>query len=221
MPFVTLAGAMTRYVCPVPSSLQQLTIFPQDEGSPIRRPIVHKARPDADAHFEFVDDGTPAAQRKPISTKGSRGNKGQGLYEDHVLNTTNPDDDNAAKGDVKRALNDVTTAVKNESRSKDFGVHWDMTDDSPAQTNNGNIKKPGNETRKALTTHWGEYQDSPENRGINIAGNGMGGRKGTESAWTMYDESPEKKENTQQQRGINIKGDGMGGRKNADSFWDF
>ncbi len=72
-----------------------------------------------------------------------------------------------------------------------------------------------------MNTNWDLYQDSPENRGINIAGNGMGGRKGTEPAWSLFEESPVKKENAPKQGGIRTTGDGMGGKKNADSFWDF
>ena len=119
--------------------------------------------------------------------------------------------------------NDVTTAVKNKNRSKDFGAHWDMTDDSPGLNKNvGSKKLPTHETRKAMNTHWGEYQDSPENKGINIAGNGMGGRKGTEAAWSLFDESPAKKENTNADpRGMKSKTDASGGRQNGDSFWDF
>jgi hypothetical protein len=72
-----------------------------------------------------------------------------------------------------------------------------------------------------MKTHWGTHADSPENRGINIAGNGMGGRKGTEAAWSLFEESPVKKENNNG-TAIKTEGDGMGGRKNADkSFWDF
>lgn len=195
----------------------------QQEVSPVRRPIVHKARPDADPHFEFVDDGTPEAKRKPASTKGARGNKGQGLYEDHVTNTTNDEDDGHATGDVKRALNDVTTAVKNENRSKDFGSHWEMDDNSPAPDKNDakQKQKQDSNTRKAMTTNWDHYANSPEGRGINIAGNGMGGRKGPEAAFSLFDEEPEKKENAPTQSKIKTTGDGMGGRKNAESFWDF
>lgn len=187
----------------------------------MRRPIVHKARPDADPHFEFVDDGTPEAQRKQV-TKGRIGNKGQGLYEDHVTNTTDDALDGAAQGDSKRALNDVTRTVKNKNRSKDFGAHWEMNDNSPREGKNGS-KQPDHEERSHMKTHWGTHQDSPEARGINIAGNGMGGRKGTE--FSLFDESPAKKENTKAgartTTGMNTQGDGMGGRKNAESFWDF
>ncbi|KAF1944160.1 hypothetical protein EJ02DRAFT_399258 [Clathrospora elynae] len=196
----------------------------ETEVSPVRRPIVHKARPDADPHFDFVDDGTPEAQRRQAPTKGGRGNKGQGLYEDHVTHTTNSAHDGAAKGDVKRALNDVTIAVENKNRSKDFGSQWEMADNSPGVGKNGSSKVPTHETRSSMNTHWGAHQDSPgDGRGINIAGNGMGGRKGTEAAWSLFEESPAKKENTNKgaRSGIKTEGDGMGGRKNGESFWDF
>ena len=213
-----------RQTCCRLCALADMTLL-QQEVSPIRRPIVHKARPDADPHFEFVDDGTPEAKRVPAATKGARGNKGQGLYEDHVTNTTNDADDGSVTGDVKRALNDLTTAIKNENRSKDFAPHWQMSDDSPAAaTKNGTAnQKPIPEARKAMTTNWDLYQNSPENRGINIAGNGMGGRKGGEAAFSLFNESPPKKENAPAlgQGGIRTTGDGMGGRKNAENFWDF
>jgi hypothetical protein len=162
---------------------------PQDT-SPVRRPIVHKARPDQDAHFDFDDNGTPEAQRGAAPTKGGRSNKGQGLYEDHVTDKNDNDD-----GAATRALNDIT--------------------------------KNKNQARSSMKTHWGVDADSPDSRGINIAGNGMGGRKGTE--WSLFEESPPvKKENnggfSSNARGTAIKteGDGMGGRKGADkSFWDF
>ena len=104
----------------------------QDEGSPVRRPVIHKARPDADAHFEFVDDGTPEGQRKQKASKGRLQNKGMGLYNDHVLGSTSDDEDGAAKGDVKRHADDVSTHVKGENRQKDFAAHWEIKDDSPA-----------------------------------------------------------------------------------------
>jgi hypothetical protein len=123
---------------------------------------------------------------------------------------------------MQRALKDVSNAAKSKNYSKDFGSQFEMTDNSPGVKNSSN-KAPTHETRSSMNTHWGTDQDSPDGRGINIAGNGMGGRKGTEAAWSLYDESPAKKENsTRGGTGIKTEGDGMGGRKQADkSFWDF
>lgn len=173
-------------------------------------------------HFDFVDDGTPEAQRKQASTKGNIGNNGQGLYEDHVTNTTDDRKDRAFRGDGHRALDNVTIAVENKNRSKDFGAHFDMEDQSPGANKLANSKLPSHETRSSMNTHWGAHQDSPESRGINIAGNGMGSRKGTE--WSLFEESPDKKENAKtavKNTAIKTEGDGMGGRKNGESFWDF
>lgn len=146
------------------------------------------------------------------------------MYEDHVTHTTETSNDGAVKGDVKRALNDVTTEVKNKNRSKDFGAHFDMTDNSPGANKIANDNLPTHETRSSMNTHWGTHQDSPEGRGINIAGNGMGSRKGADAAWSLFDESPAKKENSKtavRNTAIKTEGDGMGGRKDAESFWDF
>ena len=62
---------------------------------------------------------------------------------------------------------------------------------------------------------------------VDIAGNGMGGRKTNEPAFSLFaEDSPAKKENNgisklSSARGIRTEGDGMGGKKGADSFWDF
>lgn len=171
-----------------------------------------------------MDDGTPDADRKPhVSNKGRTANKGMGLYQDHVTGTTAGDKDDAPyDDDVKQPLSDVTMAIKNENRNKDFGAHFAMTDDSPA-----GAKKPTavEDNHKATKTNWSLYNSSPDTRGgINIAGNGMGGRKGTGAAFSLFEESPARKENTNSKpatRGIKTEGDGMGGKKGADSFWDF
>jgi hypothetical protein len=163
----------------------------QDEGSPVRRPVVHKPRLDAtDSHFEFKDDGTPAGDRKQATTsKGRMHNKGLGLYQDHVLHST-PEDggDDDYEGDMKRPLGDVKAA----NFKKDFGSSWEMNDKSPNPERkdlNGN-EYPKNsddhkKVNKGMDANWGMYEQSPEQakkenadaRGIKTVGNGMGGRK--------------------------------------------
>lgn len=195
----------------------------QDQGSPVRREVVHKPRRDADTHFEFRDDGTLEGQSKPSTNKGRLQNKGMGLYKDHVLGQGD-DEFDTPQGDNKRPLNDVTTQVKNENRQKDFGAHWEMKDESPGPNkmalNNG--KKLTENQQKLLKTmdaDWSNYEPSPEHQKIKIAGNGMGGRKGTESSWNMFEDEPtqDKKEN----RGVAQRGNGMGGRKGSEFNWDF
>lgn len=185
----------------------------------MRRPVVHKARPDADPHFEFVDDGLPEGQTKQAASKGRLQNKGMGLYRDHV---TADDEDDASRGDAKHAIDHISTHIRNDNRSKDFGAHWEMNDDSPGinQPSNGNkLTQNQKKVLKTMDANWGPADDSPQNRGIKTAGNGMGARKGTESSWSLYDESPAqaKKENA----GYKTLGNGMGGRKDTQSFWEF
>jgi hypothetical protein len=158
------------------------------------------------------------------SSKGRASNKGMGLYQDHVTGTTAGDKDDAPYDDDQKPLSDVTHNIENKNRSKDFGAHWEMNDNSPAAAKNGAAKKPVAD-HKATKTNWSLYQNSPETRaGINVAGNGMGARKGTES-FSLFDESPGKNENSSNKqgtsRGITTQGDGMGGKKGKESFWDF
>ncbi|KAF2187006.1 hypothetical protein K469DRAFT_705554 [Zopfia rhizophila CBS 207.26] len=176
----------------------------EDEKSPVRRPVVHKARPDADTHFEFVDDGTPTGD-KHVTSKGRLHNKGLGLYKDHILHSTSDDEgEGAHKADNNRHLGDVTTTIKNENRKKDFGSQWEMTDQSPnpqkttfSGNENGNAKNVPEGRKKvvkSLDANWGLYEQSPEQskkenvnteRGIRTSGNGMGGRKGTGRSWAI------------------------------------
>ena len=117
-----------------------------------------------------------------------------GLYRDHVTHSTSDDEgENAHPGDVKRPLGDVTTVVHNENRSKDFGSHWDMEDESPAAQKNGTRHITANQKKvlNTLDSHWA-FSESPEasrkeNRGIKTAGNGMGARKGTGASWSLGD----------------------------------
>lgn len=60
-----------------------------------------------------------------------------------------------------------------------------------------NISEDRKKVLKGLDAHWGLYEQSPEqakkeninsDRGINVGGNGMGGRKGTTSSWTFGDD---------------------------------
>jgi hypothetical protein len=154
------------------------------------------------------------------STKGQVGNKGMKLYQDHVMGTTAGDaDDGAYDDDVKRPLSDVTKAIKSEHHNKDFAAHWEINDNSPAASKNGPPKNPVDD-HAATKSNWSLYQNSPETRaGINIAGNGMGGRKTNEAAFSLFEDSPVRKENNdmsnkQSTSGAkHFEGDGMGGKK--------
>ena len=190
----------------------------QVETSPVRVERVYKARPGTGHQFEFEDDGTPAARKPQPPTKGGVSNKGQGLYKDHVIG--NDDDEGTAHGDG-RALDDATKAVKSKNRSQDFGAHWEMNDNTPVSKSNEN-QKPSHQATKS---NFGFYDESPQQSyKINIAGNGMGNRAGTQ--FSLFDDEPEEPKADDRSignhKGIKATGDGMGGRKGAEkSFWDF
>ncbi|KAJ4363725.1 hypothetical protein N0V95_001041 [Ascochyta clinopodiicola] len=192
------------------------------EPSPVRVERVHKARPGTGHQFEFEDDGTPAARKAQAPTKGGVSNKGQGLYQDHV--TGNDDDEGITRGDG-RALNDVTKDIKNNNRPKISGSQWD-TDENAGFSRSNENEKPGKAGHQASKSNFGFYDKSPQAGGykINIAGNGMGNRAGTQ--FSLFDDEPEEPKADDRSignhKGIKSTGDGMGGRKGADkSFWDF
>ena len=199
----------------------------QVEESPVRVERIHKARPGTGHQFEFEDDGTPAARKAQAPTKGGVSNKGQGLYRDHV--TGNDSDEGLAHGD-NRPLSDITKPVHNKNRSKDFAPHWEMNDNTPVASKSSSSnenRRPGN-PHQATKSNFGFYDESPQPTGgykINIAGNGMGNRAGTQ--FSLFDDEapePEKEDDRSigHHKGIKATGDGMGGRKGAEKgFWDF
>lgn len=196
----------------------------QAEPTPVKRPVVHKPRPDAAAHFEFRDDGGSTEQPKNVSQKGRLHNKGLGLYKDHILHSTSDDEDeeNAHAGDVKRPLGDVTTHVKNENRQKDFGAHWEMRDDNSPATQKAlkenlhskTLPQDRKKVLQGLDAQWGPWDQPPasKNTGIKTSGNGMGGRKGTDSSWMFGEEEADSQTKTKPNSGQ---------AEGAKSFWDF
>ncbi|KAF1813704.1 hypothetical protein P152DRAFT_457072 [Eremomyces bilateralis CBS 781.70] len=207
-----------------------------EEKSPVRRPIVHRARPDAETHFEFVDDGTPGAERRIIGgAKGRTANNGQGLYKDQILgDDSDTPVKNAGAGAKKGPLTSITTNPNNVARTKDFGAHWDMTDESPEVTHTGenvgptarkNVSEDRKKVIKGLDATWEMTDQSPEpTRQIyKTGGDGMGGKKGGRS-WGIGDESEGEAENV---RAGERKGRGGRGRaaapgeQSTKDFWEF
>jgi hypothetical protein len=163
------------------------------EKSPIQRPIVHAARPDAEHHFEFVDDGTPAAQKEKQPVIGGRShNAGVGLYRNNVIE----DSEGGEEPETAKQPLTTLTNVNLDNRHKDFDSQFDMIDDSPS------VKRTIGAPAKTA--------DPNQARVI----------KGLDASWGMYDNSPDtKKEN--RQRGIKLGGDGMGGHKGQNRHWGF
>ncbi|KAL5387770.1 hypothetical protein PMIN04_011352 [Paraphaeosphaeria minitans] len=192
----------------------------EEEHSPVHREVVHKPRRDADTHFEFKDDGTSDAnQQRPIQGKGRQGNNKGGLYSDHIMggDEGNDFDTPKAKGDNKGPRD--MTHVKNDERKKDFDAHWEMKDDSPGGRNIPDSKPTQNQQKvlKTMDANWGNYEPSPQQGKIRIAGNGMGGRSATK-AFSLFEEDPDeaKKENA----GIKSMGNGMGGRRGTTALFE-
>jgi hypothetical protein len=172
----------------------------------------------------------------PTNAKGRVGNKGMGLYQDHVMGTTAGDADATPyDDDIKRPMSDVSKAIRSQHHNKDFAAHFDINDNSPAGSKTAQ-REPVVDNHKATKSNWSLYETAPETRaGINIAGNGMGSRKTNEAAFSLFDDaSGSRKENVgntgrqaaprsarpepevEGASGINIAGNGMGSRKTND-----
>ncbi|KAG6003522.1 hypothetical protein E4U21_001922 [Claviceps maximensis] len=154
-----------------------------------------KGRRDAETHFELQDDGErlPHQDRPNTRPRGSMHNDNMGLYKNKLF-----DRDTATTPEPHRALGNITNLG---GRGKDFDPHFAMADESPAP-NTSSRNQPVPEGRmkavKQMDANWSSYDQSPvtqkenQHRGegkflddnkINIAGDGMGGRKGTNRDW--------------------------------------
>jgi hypothetical protein len=191
----------------------------QAEKSPVFRPVVHQARPDASTHFTFEDAGTPAADkvRPPRRHKN-----GLSLYNDNVGYQS---DEETAKQPLSQLTN-----VNQEHRQKDFGPHFEISDQSPSVARNGKVQNHPNENTakvlKGMNSNWQAYDESPDatakkenlperGRGIKTTGDGMGGSKGANRHWGFGDDSDTESSNQPRTKGTTHKPD------ETKSFWDF
>jgi hypothetical protein len=150
-----------------------------------------KARRDAETHFELQDDGDRVAHPDRAGTRprGATHNENLGLYKNNVISQ-----EEATPG-PKRALGNITNI---KDRGKDFDAHWTMTDDSPSQAEAKEAVPHHTKAVKMMESNWSSYDESPvsqkenarmtkarDESTIHIAGDGMGGKKGTDRSW-MY-----------------------------------
>ncbi|TDZ60813.1 hypothetical protein C8034_v005958 [Colletotrichum sidae] len=185
------------------------------QETPLARPVHPKARRDAEAHFDFEDDGPAGEPRAGGRPKGTGHNEGLHLYENNLYS----EDGKPLPPDSDRALGNITNL---KDRSKDFSAHFAMTDDSPNQGGHQGRPTVSDARKKAvnqMNSNWDSYDQSPaaqkENRpdtskakgGIHISGDGMGSKKAKAD------------QEGGDSRGINIAGDGMGGRKGTNRNW--
>ena len=189
----------------------------QNVDSPAKHPAVAKARPDANANFEFQDDGTPAGGRRPQGNPRGMGNvKSSNLYQNNVF------DEDAPPSPEKKNF-PLAPITNLKDRRKDFDPHFTMTDDSP--TSNHVKQAPIPEARAKVVSQmgsqWEVTDDSPgphsrskdntdrinpvggdkenmqngggsnRNVGIKSGGDGMGGKKGAGRSWGFGDDSDE------------------------------
>jgi hypothetical protein len=171
------------------------------ENTPAPHAPVVKARRDAEAHFELIDDGPERSEASNANRlpRGAMQNEGQHLY-DNRLHTA----DGTVPSPVPPALSNITNLG---GRHRTFDPHFNMTDESPNHSDSANEPTKLPEDRKKavrmMESNWSTYDRSPVSRkenddpnvvkqtGIVIAGDGMGGKKGTSRGW-MHGEDDEK-----------------------------
>jgi hypothetical protein len=163
----------------------------KDDGTPVDRHAVPKARKDAETHFAFEDEPTPAPRRIIARTDAAKG-----LYRD-VLH----DEDEKAP----------LATISNNARDKDFGAHWEMTDDAAAdKRGNGQPKGISDNRKKAakmMDANWDSYDHSP-NTAQRPASKGQ--TKAMQTHWSMGDEDEPPQQTNKA---------AAGGKKGG--FWDF
>ncbi|KAL8416738.1 hypothetical protein RB596_007043 [Gaeumannomyces avenae] len=166
-----------------------------------QKPAPPKPRRDAAAHFELQDDGEPSGEPRPAGRpRGAGHNDGLGLYKNNLYSA----DGSAPPEDTdSRVLGNITNI---KERRRDFNSKFEMTDDSPRQSEFGaNVSRP----------------PVPEDRKKAV--------KNMEANWSSYDKSPvSQKENSlpvargvkkTDERGIVIGGDGSKCNISVTSGW--
>ena len=199
------------------------------EETPDRHVAQVKPRRDAEAHFEFLDDGPASAEPRMIGRpRGTAHNSGLGLYENNLYN-----EDGSAPTPGPPPLNNTNLG----GRHKDFDAHFAVTDVPSASPNPpplGNITNLGGR-HKDFDPHFNVTDGSPNNGNgakqapaAKMSDDRMKAVRMMESNWLGYDESPAQKENSNpnqpkaaDERGISIGGDGMGGKKGTNRDWLF
>jgi hypothetical protein len=168
-----------------------------------------KGRRDAETHFELQDDGE-SVSRPAGRPRGSTHNEGLGLYKNQLFDQGEP-----GTPEPQRALGNITNL---KDRGKTFEHHFDMADESPAPPP---PKQPVPQNRQKavnmMNANWSSYDESPkaENQRINVAGDGMGSRKGVDPNATRKGYN---RDNLAENK-IAVAGDGMGGKKGTDRNW--
>ena len=213
--FTTPAKAPTK------SRDQDKSQFAWEDDDPIKNSPSKapggKTRPDADPHFEFRDDGTPAEdRRRPAGQPRGAGNvRNNGLYSEALF------EDGPEKS---KPLAPVTNL---QDRRKDFDAHFAMTDSPTAEYNMAEAPKPVPEARKKVVNMMGAQWDAADESPATSGANNTHQSRSSVDAGAM---SGVNKENVaiggptgrpMSNAGIKSGGDGMGGKKGASRQWGF
>ena len=171
-----------------------------------------KPRPDADAHFEFVDNSTPAGERRSAGhPRGLGGNpkSGMGLYKNTLF-----EDEESTTNDAGRP---PATISNPKDRRKHLDSQFGLSDTASPNDNGPSKQFPGHKSAaiQTMSANWSAADASPvpaqfdrasertaakgkenfptaaghKNIGIKSAGDGMGGKKGSGRAWGFGDDS--------------------------------
>lgn len=154
-----------------------------------------RARRDAETHFELQDDGERApGDVRPAKPRGALHNDELGLYKNQLFDEEDP------KSVNQRTLGNITNL---KDRGKDFDAHFQMTDRSPAPSDRPHQVPEGKQKAVKMMDHnWEVYEQSPMKKNapakkleggthLHIAGDGMGGKKGSSRNWLYGDDDEE------------------------------
>ena len=198
--------------------------------SPANHPKVDKPRPDTEAHFDFQDASTPAADKRPAAyPRGQGQNNGLGLYQNNVY------DEDRSTSPEKKGSHPLSTVTNLKDRRKDLAPHFSLADDSPAGQQPASAtdeNKPAfaDSTRlksvKAMTATWDSYDQSPD---LAAAKNAAKAGSLSNNSNSNNNSVGAQKENFSIGGGgrvvpstsIKTGGDGMGGKKGAGRSWGF
>ncbi|KAI1819203.1 hypothetical protein F4861DRAFT_159001 [Xylaria intraflava] len=173
-----------------------------NDETPKILPAQGKARRDAEAHFEFMDDGDKVVDHRPARPRGATQNSGLSLYQNNLYDEEEGNGVTSTEG--QQPLGAITNR---KDRGRDFDAHWAMTD-NPSPEKPGAQAHVSDDRKKAvkmMEANWAPYDESPaqkenkpsaarngskanDDRGISIAGDGMGGGKGSNRNWFFGEE---------------------------------
>ncbi|APA06116.1 hypothetical protein SS1G_01436 [Sclerotinia sclerotiorum 1980 UF-70] len=182
--------------------------------SPVRFKKTEKPRKDAQAHFEFRDEGTPQQERRIVGRPQGQGhNNGLGLYKSTLFD----EDESETPASKKQGPSFANVT----DRQKNLDSHFTMTDDSPV-TGKGPAHIAGDRAKavKNMGANWDTYDQSPiekNSRKENDPSSPIRSNSTKEPLSETHAASQRNQKNT----GIKTMGDGMGGSKGAGRSWGF